>query len=121
MNRILTLSVITVVTAMMGTSIVAPAIADHGEVDQPIACQVGQIYDPNSLTCVLPENCPNGVVKKSDGLIHCLLDSDINDDKKVTLCHQPSNSKSNSVTIEVSSNAVEKHLAHGDTLGSCYI
>lgn len=115
------LPVITLIAVIMGFSVVAPAIADHGEVDQPIACQVGQIYDPNSITCVLPENCPNGVTKKSEGNIHCLLDSDINDNYKVVLCHQPYKSNGDPVTIEVNSKAVEKHLTHGDTFGACYI
>ncbi len=119
MNRILAISVITAVAAIMGSSVVAPAIADHGEPIRSL-CPIGTIYDPNSLSCIPPKDCPNKVSSDTGAETHCLLDKDINDNQKVTLCHQPSNSKSNSVTIEVSSNAVEKHLAHGDTLGSCY-
>ena len=116
MNRILALSVITVVAAIMGSSIVAPAIADHGE---PVItlCRIGEVYDPNTLSCILRENCPNGIT--TEGERHCLLDWNINDDKKITICHQPSKGNGNPVTIEVSSKAVEKHLAHGDTLGNC--
>ena len=122
MNRTLTIAVITAVAAIMGSSVVAPAIADHGE---PIIqlcpiLPIATIYDPNSLSCIPPKDCPNKVSSDTGAETHCLLDKDINDDKKVTLCHQSSKSNSSPVTIEVSSKAVEKHLAHGDTLGACY-
>ena len=116
MNKIFTLAVITVVTAIMGTSIVAPALADHGE---PIIqlCWIGDIYDPNTLSCIPQDSCPNGI--SFDDERHCALDSDINDNTKTVLCHQPYKSNGNPVTIEVSNKAVEKHLTHGDTVGPC--
>lgn len=119
MNRILTIAVITAVTSIMGTSIVAPAMANHGE---PLTtlCPIGQTYDPNSMSCILEEDCPNGLAFDGEGK-HCALDSDINDNYKVVLCHQPYKSNGDPLTIEVSSKAVEKHLAHGDTFGACYI
>lgn len=118
MNRTLTIAVITAVTAIMGTSLVAPAIADHGE---PIVqlCPIGQVYDPNSVSCIPEDSCPNGL-SFEDGK-HCRLDSDINDNSKVVLCHQPYKSNGDPLTIEVSYKAVEKHLTHGDTFGACYI
>lgn len=118
MNRTLTLTVITAITAIMGTSIVAPALADHGE---PVLqlCLIGDIYDPNTISCIPEDSCPNGIGRDGEfGERHCLLDWNINDDKKLTICHQ-SKGNSNPVTIEVSANSVEKHLAHGDTLGEC--
>jgi len=40
--------------------------------------------------------------------------------KKVSICHNPSgNDSSNSVTINVSENAVQAHLNHGDIIGNC--
>lgn len=116
MNRILALAVITVVTAIMGSSAVLPAIADHDGIIG--ICPGGQIWNPNTFSCITKDNCPNGI--SFDGAIHCSLDSDITDDKKIVICHQPSKSNSKPVTIEVSSNAVDKHLAHGDTIGACW-
>lgn len=118
MNRTLTIAVITAVTAIMGTSLVAPAIADHGE---PIVqlCPIGQLYDPNSLSCVPEDSCPNGIIRDDDYQKHCKLDSDINDNTKFVLCHQPYKSNGSPVTIEVNWKAVEKHLTHGDTFGTC--
>lgn len=40
--------------------------------------------------------------------------------KKVSICHNPSgNDSGNSVTINVSENAVQAHLNHGDLIGNC--
>lgn len=40
--------------------------------------------------------------------------------KKVNICHNPSgNDSGNSVTINVSENAVQAHLNHGDIVGNC--
>jgi len=40
--------------------------------------------------------------------------------KKVSICHNPSgNDSGNSVTINISENAVQAHLNHGDTMGDC--
>jgi len=116
MNRILALAVITVVTAIMGLSMVAPAIADHGLNNNQL-CNVAEIFDPNTNSCIPEDSCPNGI--SFDGGIHCSLDTNRNDNQKVVLCHQPSKSNGDPITIEVSSKAVEKHLAHGDTLGAC--
>jgi hypothetical protein len=38
---------------------------------------------------------------------------------KVTLCHRTKSQKKGSVTITVSSRAVNAHLRHGDKLGAC--
>ena len=38
---------------------------------------------------------------------------------KVTICHRTESDKKPSVTITVSENAVDAHMAHGDTLGPC--
>lgn len=120
MNRTLTIAVITAVTAIMGTSLVAPAMANHGEPIRTL-CPIGQIYDPNSLSCIPEDSCPNGIVFDELNGKHCALDSDINDTSKVVLCHQPYKSNADPVTIEVSWRAVEKHITHGDTFGACYI
>ena len=55
MNKIFTLTVITVVTAIIDTSIVATALADHGE---PVIqlFRIGEIYDPNTIICIPPDN-----------------------------------------------------------------
>jgi hypothetical protein len=39
--------------------------------------------------------------------------------EKVLICHIPSGSIEKARTLSVSSNAVQAHLAHGDTLGKC--
>ena len=40
--------------------------------------------------------------------------------KKIEICHHPDNANSTEdVDISVSFNALEAHLAHGDTLGAC--
>lgn len=41
--------------------------------------------------------------------------------KKVTICHNPGGQGSNPVTINVSENAVQAHLNHGDQLGNCTV
>jgi hypothetical protein len=38
---------------------------------------------------------------------------------KVVICHIPPGNPANAHDIEVSTNAVPAHLAHGDTLGAC--
>ena len=44
------------------------------------------------------------------------------DQKKVTICHNPSSENSNNgVTINVSENALQAHLNHGDQRGNCNI
>lgn len=40
-------------------------------------------------------------------------------ERKVTICHQTGSQKNPSVTITVSENALDAHLAHGDTIGPC--
>ncbi len=44
---------------------------------------------------------------------------DSNTGKKVTLCHKTGSDSNPGVTITVSQNAVDAHLAHGDSLGAC--
>lgn len=41
------------------------------------------------------------------------------DQYKVVICHVPPGNPDNAHTIEVSENAVDAHLAHGDYLGAC--
>lgn len=41
--------------------------------------------------------------------------------KKVTICHNPSDKSSNSVNINISENALQAHLSHGDRIGDCKI
>jgi hypothetical protein len=41
------------------------------------------------------------------------------DNDKVKICHIPPGNPDNAHTIEVSENAVDAHLDHGDTLGKC--
>ncbi|MBC8053040.1 MAG: hypothetical protein H7Y13_08240 [Sphingobacteriaceae bacterium] len=43
------------------------------------------------------------------------------DQKKVTICHNPSGDGNNGVTINVSENALKAHLNHGDNQGTCNI
>jgi len=45
--------------------------------------------------------------------------TDNTNSEKVTICHIPSGNPSNAKTSVISSNAVEAHLSHGDTLGVC--
>jgi hypothetical protein len=40
-------------------------------------------------------------------------------DGKVTICHHTGSKKNPTVTITVSRNALDAHLAHGDTIGPC--
>ena len=39
--------------------------------------------------------------------------------ENVTICHHTGSSKNPFVTITVSENALDAHLAHGDTIGPC--
>lgn len=41
--------------------------------------------------------------------------------KKVSVCHNPSNDRSNGVTINISENALQAHINHGDVIGNCDI
>jgi hypothetical protein len=38
---------------------------------------------------------------------------------KVTICHHTGSQKNPQVTITISANALDAHLAHGDTIGPC--
>ncbi len=40
-------------------------------------------------------------------------------DEWVTICHTPSGNNSTPITITINQNALQAHLNHGDTLGSC--
>ena len=40
-------------------------------------------------------------------------------EKKVTICHRTGSETNPRTTIQVSENALDSHLAHGDTLGPC--
>ncbi len=39
--------------------------------------------------------------------------------EKITICHIPPGNPENAHTIRVSINALEAHLNHGDSIGSC--
>ena len=44
------------------------------------------------------------------------------DQKKVSVCHNPTDGDSNNgVTINISENALKAHMAHGDKMGNCTI
>jgi hypothetical protein len=44
-----------------------------------------------------------------------------NDDKgeKIVICHIPPGNPANAHDIEISTNALQAHLDHGDTIGGC--
>lgn len=73
-------------------------------------------------------NHGNGNSKKLNGKRDADIDWNLNDfanrkhpkdNKKVTICHHPSGDNSNSVSINISENAVKAHLSHGDQIGNC--
>lgn len=41
--------------------------------------------------------------------------------KKVTICHNPSDDNANGVSISISENALKAHMNHGDKVGDCAI
>jgi hypothetical protein len=49
----------------------------------------------------------------------CATSANLLAGQKVTICHIPPGNPGNAHTITVSENAVDAHLAHGDTLGEC--
>jgi len=42
-------------------------------------------------------------------------------DKKVSVCHIPSDNPRNAHTLSISKNALQAHLDHGDELGECFV
>lgn len=48
-----------------------------------------------------------------------LDDSDTTQSDKITICHYPAGDTSKGNTLEIDADALDAHLAHGDTLGAC--
>ena len=112
--------VIAAVTAGLGMSAVVPAMASPQDDAKIVAC-APNTYNPSTDTCVKnPDACPDGYeIVEIDGTRYAVcLDTHINDNTKTVLCHNDTKS-GKEVTIEVSDNAVPKHLEHGDTEGIC--
>jgi hypothetical protein len=72
----------------------------------------------------------NGNSDKMNGKRDANIDWNLNDfsnrkhpknQKKVAVCHKPSDGENNGVTINVSENALAAHLNHGDTRGNCAV
>ena len=108
MNKIITFSAIALVAVVMVMGAVAPAIA--GPPQTPEDCEGMEIFDPNTLECV--DSCPADTpFDKATG--QCALDTEINENEKVVICHIHGQKVTK---IEVSVNALDAHLAHGDTI-----
>ena len=60
-----------------------------------------------------------GVATSSGGTASAMYYTTGKKGHKVVICHVPPGNPDNAHTIEVSENAVDAHLAHGDTLGPC--
>jgi hypothetical protein len=69
-----------------------------------VECKSGEYCPPPDPCKEYDKNCPPDNGEKNE---------------KVTICHIPPGNPDNAHTIRVSENAVDAHLAHGDTLGEC--
>ena len=66
-----------------------------------------------------PNGNDGGTVDGGDPTDPGTDDGDNGSCQKVDLCHIPPGNPSNAHTINISENAVDAHLAHGDVLGAC--
>lgn len=81
-------------------------------------------FDSNYWTSLVnnPTNGQSLMLKTNSfydsSLVGAIVGND-NTDNWVTICHIPPGNQNNPITITINQNALNAHLAHGDSLGSC--